>query len=81
MIAYPNEKCDNVRQTMDFYLNAPSGRTAFSEIGKHLETCWSCQSEWQKRRKLNERVKAAVKKDFAPAHLFDSIRRQIRESK
>lgn len=82
MITYQNEKCTNVREIMDYCLAAPVRDPAFSEIGKHFENCLSCRSEWEKREKFKERIKSAVMREAAaPQSLFDSIRRQIRESR
>lgn len=78
MIAYATEKCNNVRRTMDFYLN-PNTDESFSEIGTHLATCDACRVEWNGRLKLKNKLKSAVNRDFAPQSLYDSIRRQIRE--
>lgn len=79
MIAYPTGKCNNVRRTMDFYLNQPTRGTAFSEVGKHLKNCGACRAEWRNRLTLKNKLKSAVNRDFAPQSLFDSIKRQIRE--
>lgn len=79
MIAYPTEKCNNVRRTMDFYLNQSADGESFSEIGKHLAICSSCREEWKGRLRLKNKLKSAVNRVFAPQSLFDSIRRQIRE--
>ena len=81
MIAYATEKCNNVRRTMDFYLNRNTEDESFSEIGKHLAICGSCREEWKGRLSLKNKLKSAVNRDFAPQSLFDLIRRQIREQR
>lgn len=81
MIAYTTEKCNNVRRTMDFYLNRNAESESFSEIGKHLAICGSCREEWKGRLSLKNKLKSAVNRDFAPQSLFDLIRRQIREQR
>lgn len=78
MIAYATEKCNNVRRTMDFYLNR-NANESFSEIGTHLAICKACRVEWNGRLKLKNKIKSAVNLEFAPRRLYASIKRQIQE--
>lgn len=78
MIAYATEKCNNVRRTMDFYLDRKASES-FSEIEIHLAICNACRNEWNGRLNLKNNLKRAVNRDFVPQGLYDSIKRQIRE--
>lgn len=64
MIAYPNEKCNNVRRTIDFYRQKQMENFEFE---RHLENL-----------RLKNLLKRAVEKEFAPNSLVDAIRSQIR---
>jgi predicted anti-sigma-YlaC factor YlaD len=70
-----NDDCTNFQELIKLSLNQK--QNSF-EIERHLITCPNCQQVWKEDLQVKKMLKKAVKSEFTPQNLINSIRNQIR---
>lgn len=75
MNRFLNKSYKGIKEASNFSLKE---RIEKSELENHFQNFASCQDVSNESLRLKKMLKQAVKKEFAPQRLIDSIRNQIR---